>query len=158
MTGATKTQLNYWIRSGAVVPEVDVHGSGRRRVYTSRNAVEVGICVELNKFRLSPVVMKAALDGLRERRLLIMPGRKEPVYCGNAQTDILESNGRLLSYWEYLDENPDSYFYLSIHVEKEIFSIGIISNESDYKVEDFIFGTSVLYVALFKVEGQLGLR
>ena len=68
ITGATKTQLNYWIRSGAVVPEVDVHGSGRRRVYSNRNITEVGICVELNKFGLSPVVMKVAIDGLRGKQ------------------------------------------------------------------------------------------
>lgn len=116
MTKASKTQLNYWIRSGAVVPEVNAHGSGSRRIYNSRNISEVAICKELNKFGLSPVIMKVALDELRgpcvwmdEGKILLYGN-----FSGNESSSVV--GGETLNYWDFIKEFPSERLIMAVEI------------------------------------------
>lgn len=106
ITGATKTQLNYWIRAGAVVPEVDAHGSGRKRTYSLRNLIEVGVCMALADYSVPPSVMKAATDMLRTPCLLKV--NREYTFSSNPQ------NRPALTFYEFRREEPRGRLFLVV--------------------------------------------
>jgi DNA-binding transcriptional MerR regulator len=129
--GVSKTQLNYWIRSGAVDPFKDVTGSGARRVFNFRNIVEVAICKQLNKFGLSPLTMKAALDYLRAKCVIIHEEGQVHFTNNESAVKALEEVGNsVFTYWEFFKGYPDYRTFMTIFIaDDKGFSVEIHSLE-----------------------------
>jgi len=159
MTGASKTQLNYWIRSDAVVPEVNAYGSGSRRVYNSRNIMEVAICKELNKFGLSPVIMKVVLDELRgpcvwmdEEEILSFGN-----FSGGGPSFVV--GGETLNYWEFIKQYPTKRLIMAIEIGNNGYFVTRLADIEDltsiYLARPFL---SLVLIDLAGIETELGLR
>jgi DNA-binding transcriptional MerR regulator len=146
MTGATKTQLNYWIRSGAIKPRKDVSGSGKRREYSHRNIIETAICLELNKFGLSPDVMKVALDYLREP--CVWDTGDGVLFAGGIGSE---------TYWQFMAKNPGERVLMAIDVGKGTLCVRIGDTDT---FKSFLMRplTSLILIDLAGIEMALGLR
>ncbi len=54
LTGAKRSQVENWVRSGWLLPEGRVSsGTGENRLYSFRNLVDVAIAVRLSRFRIA---------------------------------------------------------------------------------------------------------
>ena len=88
LTGASYRMLDYWARTGAVVPEVEARGSGTQRRYTVDQAIAVRACFILSHLHAGTDVMRGLSSAMTARPDLV--GQRVIVDDEGAVFDVSE--------------------------------------------------------------------
>lgn len=71
VAGCSFRQLDYWVRVGAVRPEIPARGSGTHRMFSSRQALVVAALTQMAELGVPVRIMGEAASVLEERSDLV---------------------------------------------------------------------------------------